>query len=45
MKCSYVEFFGPPGRLAEVVCDKLSSGRLSEVVCDKLSSGRLAEVV
>ena len=34
-----------PGRLAEVVCDKLSAGRLSEVVCDKVSSGRLAEVV
>ena len=34
-----------PGRLAEVVCDKLSSGRLAEVVCNKLSSGRLTEVV
>ena len=34
-----------PGRLAEVVCGKLSAGRLSEVVCDKVSSGRLAEVV
>ena len=29
---SYVDFLGPPGRLAEVVCDKLSSRRLAKVV-------------